>query len=103
MKLERLAKILELRGRTKLFVLTDDFCLCGYASHPLWCEAVLRVDVGASVRVVLSSGELMREPTCGGTLFLSAAHKTTRRLQTHRRHLQGYAVREEYFAAAKAL
>ena len=103
MKLERLQKILEGRARVKVFVLTDQFCLCGVASHPHEAGDALRVRVGASVRFVLRSGEVIDEPTSSGTLLLTASDKVTRRLQTHRRHLAEIDVPEDYFERALAL
>ena len=103
MKLERLCKILELHSRPKLYVLTEGFCLCGYASQPLEDIAGVWVKIDSSVRVVLSSMELIHEPTCSGTLFLTENHKVTRRIQTHRRHLRGHPIPDEYFRQAKVL
>lgn len=92
MRIERLRKVLELRSRAKMGV-----CLWGNASKP----GDVRVD--SSVRVVLSSMELLQEPPCSRTLFLAATHRITRRIQTHRRHLEGHPILGDYFRQAKAL
>ena len=103
MKLGRLRKLLEAKPRVKIYVLTDVFCLCGYA-HDSGEEAErLRVKLAASVRVVLGASEVLQEPRNSGTLVLTEEHKVTRRIQTHRRHLEGMPIPERYFELAREL
>ena len=103
MKLETLRKVFEQVHIVKLYVLTGDFCLCAYANQPHSTAEGLRVSLGASVRVVLSSMEVIHEPLLSGTLFLKTQHKVTRRIRTHQRHLMDHLVPEEYFDLAKSL
>lgn len=106
MKLERLQALLESQSRTKIFVRTDLFCLCGYARDPRPSgpgSNALSVRIGASVRLVLPTMELIHEELDSGTLLLTNDHGLTRRLQTHRRHLADLDVPEEYFERTRAL
>ena len=103
MKLDTLCKVFEQTPRVKLYLLTEEFCLCGYASQPHRSAEGLRVSIASSVRVVLSSMSLLHEPVRSGTLFLTDKHKVTRRIQTHQRHLRDHQVPEEYFSLAMAL
>ena len=103
MKLDTLSKVFEQTPRVKLYVLTEEFGLCGYASKPHQGPGGLRVSIDSSVRIVLSSMSLLQEPVRSGTLFLTEMHKVTRRIQTHQRHLRDHQVPEEYFSLAMAL
>ena len=109
MKLERLQTLLESQSRTKIFVRTDLFCLCGHARDPRPSgpnargSNALSVRIGASVRLVLPTMELIQEELDSGTLLLTNDHGLTRRLQTHRRHLADLDVPEEYFERTRAL
>ena len=97
MKLEQLHRFLTNRNRTKIFVLTDRFCLCGHASRAQDTPEGVRVRIASSVRFVFSTGEVICEEHNSGTLMLTDEHRVTRRLQTHRRHLEGRELPEEYF------
>ena len=103
MKLETLRRVLEQAPRVKLYVLTEEFCLCAYASGAHQGQAGLRVSLAASVRVVLSDMSLIQEPVQSGTLFLTEKHRVTRRIQTHHRHLRELLIPEEYFNLAATL
>ena len=103
MKIDTLRLLFTRRARVKLFVVADAFCLCGYASNPRPTEEGMLVDIGCSVRVSFGSQELIDEPESSGTLLLDARCKVTRRIQTHRRHLHGRAVCEDYLARALSL
>lgn len=100
MKLGRLLAILSTRSSTKLYVVTDQFCLCGHASRARESSAGLHVRIGASVRVPFATGELIREERSTGTLLLTEADRLTRRHNTHRRHLSEREIPEAYFAEA---
>ncbi len=103
MKLDRLRKTLEAQGGSKIFVRTDAFCLCARVSAPQPTDAGLSVQVRASVRVSLPSMKLTEESADSGTLHLIDAHRVTRRVQTHRRHLEDLEIPEPYFRLAQEL
>ena len=63
----------------------------------------MHVRIGASVRVVFSSQEVIETASDSGTLILTGEHKVTRRIQTHRRHLQGLPIPDRYFELAREL
>jgi hypothetical protein len=96
MKLQRLRKILETRSRTKIFVLTDSICLCGYACEARQEGDSVRVRIEASVCVVLGSTEVVEKKSNTGTLVLTPEHQVTRRIQTHLRHVEGMEIPESY-------
>jgi hypothetical protein len=102
-KLDTLHRLFARQARVKLFVVADGFCLCGYASNPRVTEGGMLVDIGASVRLAFGSRELIAEPVASGTLLLDDRCRVTRRIQTHRRHLEGRGVSEEYVARALGL
>ena len=102
-KLDTLQGVLERRPRVKLFVLTKDFCLCGYASNARTTEGGLLIDIGASVRFAFASGSLMHEPVRSGSLRVTSTCKVTRRFQTHRRHLEAKGVPDRYLEDALGL
>lgn len=102
MKVEALARILAAHSRCKVFVTTREFCLCGMLSHLRPAGTAHLVDIGASVRV-LRSGELIAEPLRSGSLQVDGETLLTRRLQTHRRHVAGRDVPDEYWQRAAAL
>jgi hypothetical protein len=102
-KVDALVGLLQHRARLKIFVATEGFCLCGYASKPLATEAGVLLEIGASVRFVFAGGVLLEEAQRSGTLLLPHSGKVTRRVQTHRRHLAGKEVPEKYFDLAMAL
>ena len=89
MKVEALARLLARSARLKVLVVTNDFCLCGYATAQQPTAAGLLVSIGESLRVMFGSSTVIAEPERSGTLLLSRDAKVTRRLQTHRRHLAG--------------
>jgi hypothetical protein len=103
MKLAALERLLRDRGRAKVFVVTSEFCLCGQVSvyRPVGDGAL--VDVGASVRVLWGSGDLLEEPFRSGALSLSESTLLTRRLQTHRRHVAERTVPAAYWQRAALL
>lgn len=103
MKLERLRAILAVQNRTKIFVVTEQFCLCGYASQPRPVAEGLRIHLAASVRVVLGTQEILEEPETTGALLLTEDHRLTRRMQTHRRHTAALAIPDAYYGRAHAL
>ncbi len=103
MKLDTLCKVFEQTPSVKLYLLTEEFCLCGYASQPHQSTEGLRVSIDSSVRIVFSSMSLLHEPVRSGSLFLTEKHKVTRRIQTHQRHLRDHQVPEEYFTLARTL
>jgi hypothetical protein len=101
-KVEALARLLQARGRSKVFVTTREFCLCGMLSNLRAAGDSHLVDVGASVRV-LRSGELLAEPLRSGSLQIDTGTLLTRRLQTHRRHVHERVVPDDYWRRAAAL
>lgn len=103
MKLDTLDRLFSRCARVKLFVVADAFCLCGYASNPRSTERGMLVDIGKSVRFSFGSHEVIDEPVSSGTLLLDDQSKVTRRIQTHRRHLHGRDVDEDYLARALGL
>lgn len=103
MKIERLRKVLETHSKVKIFVLTEQFCLCGYVRQPQQAGESLRLRIGASVRVVLSSMEVIEESSDSGTLLVTQEQKVTRRLKTHQRHLENLPIPAEYFVLARDL
>ena len=103
MKIDTLRLLCTRRPRVKLCVVAEAFCLCGYASNPRATAAGLLVDIGTSVRVSFGSHEMIDEPASSGTLLLDATCKVTRRIQTHRRHLHGRDVGDDYMARALSL
>ncbi len=103
MKIDTLRRVFEQKSRVKLYVLAEDFCLCGYVSNPRAAGDGLLVDVGPSVRYSLEERELIAESIDSGTMYLSTNCKLTRRIQTHRRHLKDKGVPEQYLRQAWSL
>ena len=103
MKIEKVQALFKQQTRVKLFFLTSGFCLCGYASNPRATEKGLLIDLGPSVRFSFASQEIIKEPVTSGTLIVTDSCKVTRRVQTHRRHLEQLGVPEDYLNEALTL
>jgi hypothetical protein len=103
MKLDTIQRVFKRQPRVKLFVVTENFCLCGYATKPRATDQGLLVQIGPSVRFSFVSKQLRREARASGTLHLTATCKVTRRIETHRRHLEDLGVPGDYVNQAEAL
>jgi len=103
MRIDTLRRALDRHARVKVFVVLDDSCLCGYAARNTDTKGDLVVTIGASVRCVYATMTVEESRFHTGSLLLSNATKVTRRVQTHRRHLVGRDVPEQYFVRAMAL
>lgn len=103
MKLETLREVLLRHGRIKLFVATDAQCLCTYVSRPQPDAEGLVLDTDSSLCVPFASGDVRFDAFGSGALRLCDGDRFTRRIQTHRRHLDGRNVPTEYFARANQL
>ena len=103
MRLDTLQRVFERLPRFKLFVLTENGCLCGYASNPRVTDQGMLVDIGTSIRVDFQSNELTQESTASAGLHLNRLCKVTRRIRTHERHLDGKSIPEQYLILARAL
>jgi hypothetical protein len=102
-KLQTLSRLLQQQGKVKLFVVADEFALCGYALTQSESALGVMIDFGASVRAVFATGAVLREPHRSGTMVVTSGTRFTRRMQTHRRHLAGRQLPASYFAAADEL
>ncbi len=103
MRLDALRRVLYQRARVKIFVALEDRCLCGYSSRQTATGPELVVKVGASVQVDFATRTITERPFFTGALVLSDKSKVTRRIQTHRHHLAGRDIPEQYFIQAMAL
>ena len=101
--IDTLKRVLAQKLRVKLYVLAEDFSICGYVSNPRAAGDGLLVDVGPSVRYSFEARELLAELIDSGTMYLSTDCKLTRRIQTHRRHLKDKGVSEQYLSQAWSL
>lgn len=101
--IDTLRRVFAQTSRVKLYVLAEDFSLCGYVSNPQASGDGLLVDVGPSVRYSFEARELLAEPINSGTMYLSTDCKLTRRIQTHRRHLKDKGVPEQYLSQVWSL
>ncbi len=103
MNIDTLRRVFARNSRVKLYVLAEDFSLCGYVSNPRVVGDGLLVDVGPSVRYSFEAHELIAGSIDSGTMYLSTNCKLTRRIQTHRRHLNDKGVPEQYLSQAWSL
>lgn len=103
MRIGALRCVLDRHARVKIFLALDDRCLCGYASREASTERGLVVKVGASVQVDFATMTMKVSQFLTGSFVLSDVSKVTRRIRTHRHHLIGRVVPEQYFVLARAL
>ena len=99
MKLATLRNYFRRSPTTKLYVTTDKFAFAGYASNPREEENGLLLDATPCVIYWFAKGAL-ESSDAARTLHLTSDTLVTRRLHTHRRHLRGRTVPEEYLHRA---
>ena len=104
MRLDAMLRHLSAAGRVKIFIVTNEFCMCCYVTRQQSAgEGEILVDVGASVRHDFATGAVAEERFRSGTLALNRSSRLTRRIQTHRRHLGQRSVPDVYFRLADRL
>ena len=99
MKLATLRNYFRRRPTTKLYVTTDEFAFAGHASNPREEENGLLLDVTPYV-IYWFAKSALESSDAARTLHLTSGALVTRRLQTHRKHLRGWTVPEEYLHGA---
>jgi hypothetical protein len=102
-KLETLRNVLKRHSRIKLYIVTESFCACAHVSQPRQTENGLRVHADSLLRVSFDSMAMSFDPFGDQEFVISNDDRFTRRLQTHRRHLQDVAVPPDYLRRAAEL
>ena len=100
MKLQTLRKYFKRSKRTKLYITTDAFLISGYVYNPREEKDSLLVDIGPYIIFSFGRKEILQSSGDFKALCLTAETKITRRIQTHRRHLQDREYPQEYFQLA---
>ena len=103
MKLETLRQVLIRQARIKLFISTDELCLCTYVSQPWPTVDGIVLATDSSLRVAFADGKVEFDAFGTGPFALRVSDRFTRRIETHRRHLEGRPVPAGYFARASQL
>ena len=102
MKLETLRNYFRRSRTTKLYVTTDEFAITGRASNPREEQDALLLDMTPHV-ICWFDTEMVETPAGAKTLHVNPDTLVTRRLQTHRKHLRGHAVPDEYLQRASKI
>ena len=103
MRIDALLRRLAADGRVKVFVATEEFCMCGYITRAQAADDAVLVELGSSVRHNFVTGAVVEERFRSGTLMVVPTTRMTRRLKTHRLHLAQHRIPERYFRIASVL
>ena len=102
MKPETLRALLERKKRTKVFVVTEGYAVAGFVRRSQ-VDELPAARLWPFVAWFVGSDGIVVGGEPFGPVALDEGARVTRRVQTHRRHLEGRVVPEAYFEAALAL